>query len=58
MRQGYVLRTVRAMSALKRGNGKEALELLKTASEYELAQPAAFSLSTPLYPTTCAGRPT
>jgi tetratricopeptide (TPR) repeat protein len=48
--QGYVLPTVRAMSTLKRGDGKRALELLEPASEYELAQPPAFSLSTPLYP--------
>jgi len=56
MIQGYVLPTVRAMSALKRGDGKEALELLKTASEYELAQPPAFSLSTPLYPAYVRGQ--
>ncbi len=56
MIQGYVLPTVRAMSALKRGDGKGALELLKTASEYELAQPPAFSLSTPLYPTYVRGQ--
>jgi tetratricopeptide (TPR) repeat protein/predicted Ser/Thr protein kinase len=56
MIQGYVLPTVRAMLALKRGDGKRALELLKTASEYELAQPPAFSLSTPLYPTYVRGQ--
>lgn len=56
MIQGYVLPTVRAMLALKRGNGKRALELLRTASEYELAQPPAFSLSTPLYPTYVRGQ--
>jgi hypothetical protein len=44
------------MLALKRGDGKRALELLKTASEYELAQPPAFSLSTPLYPTYVRGQ--
>ena len=54
--QGYVLPTVRAMSALKRGDGKRALELLEPASEYELAQPPAFSLSTPLYPTYVRGQ--
>jgi len=56
MIQGYVLPTVRAMLALKRGDGKRALELLRTASEYELAQPPAFSLSTPLYPTYVRGQ--
>jgi len=54
--QGYVLPTVRAMLALKSGNGKRALELLKAASEYEVAQPPAFSLSTPLYPTYVRGQ--
>jgi hypothetical protein len=38
------------MLALRRGDAKQALELLSTALEYELAQPPAFSLSTPLYP--------
>jgi tetratricopeptide (TPR) repeat protein len=56
MIQGYVLPTVRAMLALRRGDGKGALELLKTASEYELAQPPAFSLSTPLYPSYVRGQ--
>jgi eukaryotic-like serine/threonine-protein kinase len=56
MIQSYVLPTVSAMLALKRGDGKRALELLKTASEYELAQPPAFSLSTPLYPTYVRGQ--
>jgi tetratricopeptide (TPR) repeat protein len=56
MIQGYVLPTVRAMLALKRGDGNGALELLKVASEYELAQPSAFSLSTPLYPTYVRGQ--
>jgi tetratricopeptide (TPR) repeat protein len=56
MIQGYVLPTVRAMLALNRDDGKRALELLKTASEYELAQPPAFSLSTPLYPTYVRGQ--
>src|SRR5438132_991589 len=56
MIQGYVLPTVRAMSALKRGDGKGGLELLKTASEYEFATPPAFSLSTPLYPAYVRGQ--
>jgi serine/threonine protein kinase/Flp pilus assembly protein TadD len=56
MIQGYVLPTMRAMLALKRGDGKRALELLKPASQYELAQPPAFSLSTPLYPTYVRGQ--
>jgi len=37
-----VLPTVRAMLALNRGDGKQALKLLEPASGYELACPQAF----------------
>jgi eukaryotic-like serine/threonine-protein kinase len=54
--QNYVLPTARAMLALNRGDGKLAIELLKTAFAYELAQPSAFLLSTPLYPAYVRGQ--
>ncbi len=49
--QGYVLPTIRAMLALARGDGKQALEVLRPTSEYELADPQAFmNTEPPLYP--------
>jgi len=40
--RGYVLPTARAMLALNRGDGKQALKLLEATSEYDLACPPAF----------------
>ncbi len=49
--QGYVLPTIRAMLALDRGDGKQALELLEVTSGYELGAPQAFANTVPpLYP--------
>jgi tetratricopeptide (TPR) repeat protein len=54
--QGYVLPTAHAMLALNHGDGRQALDLLTTTVEYELAQPSAFLLSTPLYPAYIRGQ--
>jgi tetratricopeptide (TPR) repeat protein len=49
--QGYVLPTVRAMLALGRGDGTQALASLQPASEFDLACPQAFANTSPaLYP--------
>jgi serine/threonine protein kinase/Flp pilus assembly protein TadD len=47
--QGYVLPTVRAMLALDRGDGKQALKLLEAASEYDLACPQVFLNTEPTF---------
>jgi tetratricopeptide (TPR) repeat protein len=49
--QRNVLPTIRAMLALSRGQGEQALKLLAETSEYELAVPQAFNTSQPaMYP--------
>jgi tetratricopeptide (TPR) repeat protein len=49
--QHYSLPTVRALVALGRGDGKQALELLEAASGYELGCPQSFAVTEPpLYP--------
>ena len=49
--QRNVLPTIRAMLALSRGQGEQALKLLAETSEYELAIPQAFNFAQPtMYP--------
>jgi eukaryotic-like serine/threonine-protein kinase len=49
--QFYVLPTIRAMLAINRKDGKQALKLLEAASGYELGCPQAFlNTQPPLYP--------
>jgi len=45
--QRNVLPTIRAMLALSRGQGEQALKLLAETSEYELAIPEAFNTTQP-----------
>jgi hypothetical protein len=45
--QAYVLPTIEAILALNRGDGKRGAELLKPASDYELAKPPATSGEAP-----------
>jgi eukaryotic-like serine/threonine-protein kinase len=47
--QGYWLPTIRGAIALSKGDGKKAVELLESASAYELGQPRQFQVST-MYP--------
>jgi eukaryotic-like serine/threonine-protein kinase len=55
--RGYVLPTIRAMLALDRGEGKQALELLQATSGYELGAPQALMNTVPpLYPTYVRGQ--
>jgi hypothetical protein len=49
MIQGYWLPTIRGAAALSKGDGKKAVELLQSASSYELGQPGPFQVST-MYP--------
>jgi hypothetical protein len=49
--QHYSLPTVRALVALGRGDGKQALELLEATSGYEFGSPQSFAVTEPpLYP--------
>ena len=49
--QNYVLPTIRAMLALSRGQGEQALELLEATSGYEFVAPQAFwNTEPPMYP--------
>ncbi len=49
--QNYVLPTIRAMLALSRGQGEQALKLLEATSGYEFVAPQAFwNTEPPMYP--------
>ena len=50
MIQAYWLPTIRGAIAIDRGDGRKAVELLRTASEYELGQPAQWPSHGALYP--------
>jgi tetratricopeptide (TPR) repeat protein len=55
--QHYSLPTVRAMLALARGNGRQALELIEATSGYEFGCPQAFAnTEPPLYPLYVRGK--
>jgi serine/threonine protein kinase/tetratricopeptide (TPR) repeat protein len=50
MIQAYWLPTIRAAIAIDRGDAQKAIELLRTASEYELGEPVQWPAHGTLYP--------
>jgi eukaryotic-like serine/threonine-protein kinase len=50
MIQAYWLPTIRAAIAIDRGDARKAIELLSTASEYELGEPVQWPSHGTLYP--------